>query len=155
MRKIELGQAIGILANLGVLVGILLLVYELSQNRQMMQAQTRTALAESISDRLFAIYSDQNLAGLWARGSAGEELSEAERNQFDGLRVAIYRYFENVHYQYRTGLYDEEEFAAQREQWRMLFSRKGVVDHWCRSQESYSPEFAAEIEQLLPAGACD
>ena len=155
MKKIDLGQTIGLVANLGVLVGILLLVYELSQTRQINQAQTRTAIAEGIADFLVAIYSDEQLASLWVRGNAGEELSEAERSQHNGLRVAANRHFENSHYQYRTGLYDEGEFAAQREQWRILFSEKGVADHWCRSQASYSPEFASEINRLLTTYTCE
>ena len=40
MKKIDLGQTLGILANVGVVFGILLLAYELNQNRQMMEAQT-------------------------------------------------------------------------------------------------------------------
>ena len=46
MRNIDLGQTAGILANLGVLVGILLLVYELSQTRDMTRAQTRNELSQ-------------------------------------------------------------------------------------------------------------
>ena len=48
MKKISLGQTLGILANLGVIAGILLLTYELNQNRQMMQSQTRNAIADTL-----------------------------------------------------------------------------------------------------------
>lgn len=41
MKKLDMGQSLGILANVGVLFGILLLVYELNQNRQMMEAAVR------------------------------------------------------------------------------------------------------------------
>ncbi len=41
MRKLDLGQTVGILANVGVLIGVLLLVYELSLNRHIVEAQTR------------------------------------------------------------------------------------------------------------------
>ncbi len=41
MKKIELGQAIGILANIGVLGGLLLLAFELRQNNELMAAEGR------------------------------------------------------------------------------------------------------------------
>jgi len=50
MKKIDLGQTLTILANVGVLAGILLLVFELNQNREMMRAQTRSELASSLVD---------------------------------------------------------------------------------------------------------
>lgn len=52
MKRIDLGQTIGILANLGVLVGILLLVYELAQNREMIRSQTRQSIAELLTNLL-------------------------------------------------------------------------------------------------------
>ena len=41
MKKIDLGQAITILANLGVIGGILLLAYELRQNNELIAAEGR------------------------------------------------------------------------------------------------------------------
>ncbi len=55
MKTPDLGQTIGLVANLGILVGILLLAYELVQNREIMQSQTRTAIAEGATDFLVAI----------------------------------------------------------------------------------------------------
>ena len=46
MKKINLGQLIGILANLGVIAGIVFLAFELEQNNQLMEAEARTAGAE-------------------------------------------------------------------------------------------------------------
>ena len=48
MKKLDLGQIAHLLGNLGVIVGILLLVYELNQNRSMMPAQTRNSIARRL-----------------------------------------------------------------------------------------------------------
>ena len=48
MKKIDRGQTISLLANIGVLIGILLLVFELNQNRALIEAQTRSAITASI-----------------------------------------------------------------------------------------------------------
>ena len=39
MKKLDLGSLLGVLANIGVLVGVLLLVLELSQNTQQLRLQ--------------------------------------------------------------------------------------------------------------------
>ncbi len=44
------GRTISLLANTGVLIGILLLVFELNQNRVVTEAQTRSAITSSIID---------------------------------------------------------------------------------------------------------
>ena len=40
MKKLDLGQTLGILANLGVIAGIIFLAFELRQNNQLLIAQT-------------------------------------------------------------------------------------------------------------------
>lgn len=153
MRKIEIGQVIAILANVAVLVGILLLVYELNQNRRMMQSQTRYQLSQGLVDILFELRDDADIV---ARGNRGDSLSEVEsvRYQFD--TVAQLRYHENVYYQYRSGLYDDAEYAAQREQWRgSVFQNRGLVDIFCRMRPGFSQPFVAEIESLLSVHRCE
>jgi hypothetical protein len=134
LKKLDLGQILGIVANLGVLLGILLLIYKLAQNRQMMRAQTRTVIADGLQTFLTAVGSDPQIAPVYVRGSLGDArrfgdaLSEAERAQYALLVNAAFSYFENVHYQYRNGLYDESEFNAQREAWRRIFSQQGYAE---------------------------
>jgi len=43
MKKIDLGQAIGVLANLGVITGIVFLAYETHQNSELLELQVRAA----------------------------------------------------------------------------------------------------------------
>jgi len=150
MKKIDFGQAITVLANIGVLLGILLLVYELSQNRAMMEAQTRTALQQGFNEWIYNANADLETSSLDMRGNRGDELTEEERVRYTRLRLALLRYYENVHYQYRIGLYDEEEFAAQREAWRRVtINNSGTRDLFCGSRSVFSPYFVAELEGLL------
>ena len=82
----------------------------------------------------------------------GEELSPDDRFRVDRILRAYFRYWENVHYQYRNGLYDEEEFRGSRAGLKWRLSRPGVAAIWCDTEEQYSREFVAEVEPLLPSG---
>lgn len=155
MKKIDLGQILGVLANLGVLVGILLLVYELNQNREMMQAQTRHDISSEFVGLMISAASNGQLANLIRRGDLGEELSPDEQYRFERYTRGMFRYWENVHYQYRLGLYDEQEFVKQRAAWQAYFARsKGAVARWCAAHDQFSTEYRREMDELITPGSC-
>jgi hypothetical protein len=70
------------------------------------------------------------------------------------LLYAYFRLWENTHYQYRLGLYDDSEFRGLREAWRVRLGRPRVAEIWCRMRGMHSAEFVAELEALLPKDAC-
>ena len=149
MKKLDPGQAITILANVGVLVGIILLIYELSQNRQMMQAQTRNELSQAIINQLSDSAADEDLAALILRGQTGRLQSELDQRRYQWWLLARFRYWENVHYQYRLGLYDEEECAAQVQAFIPSFRYQGFQEYWARVKQTFSPEFVVAVDEML------
>ena len=156
MKKIDLGQTLQYLGNAGIIVGILLLVYELNQNRDLMRAQTRNDLSQGLIEILLELTSDEERANLLYRGNDGEDLTDYEYRRYANMTIVQLRYHENVHYQYRNGLYDEVEFLAQREQWRnTVFTSEGLVNVFCLIRSGLSPEFVAEIDGLLTTYRCE
>ena len=142
-------------ANIGVLLGIALLIVELDQNRDMMRAQTRHEIADGIVDLLLVPASNQQLADVMYRAEKGGELTPLEEFQFRMRTNALLRYWEDVHYQYRVGLYDDVEFSKQREAWRSALNRsKGMRTYWCEVRTLYSPEYMSEMDGLLPEPGC-
>ena len=83
MKKFDLGQTINVLASLGVIVGLLLLVFELSQTRQMMEAQTRHELSQGIIDQGIAVATDRELAEVIEHAQAGKLDSRVEEIQYN------------------------------------------------------------------------
>jgi len=149
MKKIELGQGITILTNVGVIIGILLLVFELNQNLKMMQSQTRTAVAEILVSLLALEASDAELIELQAKAASGQA-TPTEQVRFDTLYEAYWRYRENVHYQYRNGLYDEDEYTALRNAWvEELNSNDAVRSTYCSRRHVQPPAFTLEIDAQL------
>ena len=108
------GRWITVVTNLGVLAGLILLVAELGQNRDLMRAQIRHELSTVIADQQMAGAQNPQLASVLRRAAAGEELSPDEAYQVLLRNNALIRYWEDVHYQYRAGLYDEVEFMSHR-----------------------------------------
>lgn len=142
-------------ANVGVLVGLLLLVVELSQNAAMMRAQTRNELSAGIVDLFARVAENPELASLRRRADTGAELTLDETYRYDIITRAFFRYWENVHYQFRQGLYDEVEFSRQRDAWRdYAQASPALARFWCQQRAGFSPEFVEEFSALLPTDSC-
>jgi hypothetical protein len=142
-------------ANLAVLIGIALLVFELKQNRQIVRAQTRAEISSELTNLLSQVAGDPQLANLIRRADNGDDLTPDEAKQYAHRSAAMFRYFENVHYQFRQGLYDESEYFAHKGAWSVFFANsKTAAMNWCDYREMVSPEFRAEIDSLMSENSC-
>jgi hypothetical protein len=148
----RVSQGVQLAANLGVILSIMVLAYQIGEQRELMKAQNRTAAASEVIGLLVSEATDEGLVSAVRRSFDGEELSPDDRFRLDRLNRANFRYWENMHYQYRMGLYDETEFAGSRVVWKSRLSRPGVAAVWCEVKEQYSAAFVAEVEPLLPSG---
>ena len=149
MKKIDLGQTLRLLGNVGVIAGILLLVYELNQNRDLMRAQTRNELQQGLTDVLSLSAGNIEIADIIVRANRGDELTATESMMFFQRSELVFRYWENVHYQYRQGLYDEVEFSKHLRTMESVLDRNdGLAEYWCENRDLYSAPFAAEIDGI-------
>ena len=142
-------------ANIGVILGILLLVFELQQNRDLMKAQIRTEISNGIYDLFTLTAVNPQLADVLSRANNGETLTPAEHLQFTSRTKAMFRYFENVNYQYRQGLYEKSEYDKQKAAWKnYLNNSKIAVSIWCDYRTSVSDGLMSEIDSLLDKKKC-
>lgn len=151
-----LNRWITVVANVGVLVGLLLLAFELNQNRDMIRAQTRNEIATGVMQLMSLPAENPQLASVVRRGDAGEELTPDEQFQYRRFQIATFRYYENAYYQYRQGMYDEAEFSKQKEAWRGYAGRSpGSVAVWCEMRSNFSTGFVEEMDTtIIGEGSC-
>ena len=149
MRKIDLGQTITILANVGVIAGIIFLGFELQQNQRMMMAQTRNEISRT-SIELQQSNREPTQASVIVRGIRGESLTEEESFQFARWAAVTLEFWENVDYQYRQGLFDAEEYRAQLNRARnRLNSQSGLRDYFCARRDNFSASFVSAMDSIL------
>ena len=156
MEKISLDRWLSLVANFGVLIGIILLILELDQNRDMLKSQTKSELAMGVSTLTLAIASNEQYADVLARGRAGEPLTPGEKLQFVNHSISMHRYWENVYYQYRSGLYDEADFSRHKNAWRIIMNGDSpTADVWCSRRSTFSRDYVAEIDSVLEKYSCE
>jgi hypothetical protein len=78
MKKIDLGQAVTILANLGVIAGILFLATEIQQNNRLLRAQSSYNMLQNRMDVRSQVWQDPEIAELFRKERVGEELSDLD-----------------------------------------------------------------------------
>jgi hypothetical protein len=141
-------------ANIAVVIGIILVALQINQNNRMMRTQTRNAITTSIMD--FTLSSETSAAEELVLKADGDlsRLTPSETRKARLVYTALIRLWENIHYQYRNGVFDEAEFAAARNTWRL--ANPLLRDQYCRQKQAHSlsPAFVDEMDRLAP-GSCD
>ena len=80
MKKLDLGQTVSILANVGVIAGIVFLGLELRQNNSLLTAQSAYALLNTKFEyRARLIDNTNGFAEIFQKRNSGEQLTPVER----------------------------------------------------------------------------
>jgi hypothetical protein len=159
MRKIDLGQTIQILANIGVIAGIIFLGVELRQNNRLSAAQAEYNLLQYQTNFASPPYQNPEIIDfiLSARqkASSGEELTGRERfrvRRLLDLRVDgwQWRYFQN-----RAGAL--REMDALKSEIAFTFnggaenygaSEQEFLDYWNNRSRRMNPEFVQFVDTV-------
>lgn len=149
MRKTDASQTISIMANIGVIVGIVFLVLELNQTNEMVRAQTRASVTQATLENI-AMYRDARVMSAFQRARNGGSLSADDLYILDNSSNATLRMWENNYYQYRAGLFDESEFDAELTVWRQLLQNEPEFErHWRSSRLNYSAPFRQIVDGIV------
>ena len=146
----KLNQWLSLTANVGVLIGIFFLAFEIQQNTQMMRAQTKDAVLDKQIQIAEWIATNEYAAKVYAKGSDGEDIrGTAEGDSYAFIVNGQLQVWENEYYQYKLGLYDEDQFQPRRAAWAMNLKPKGIREVWQVVRNTYSPEFRKEIDDIV------
>ena len=108
MKKIDLGQTISILANVGVIAGIVFLAIEISQNNQLLQAEAMNALLETRMTRTEEVARNENLAALIAKNGRNEELTDGDRIRLVAFHSRNFIGYQRDYFLFQQGILSEE-----------------------------------------------
>jgi len=158
MKKIDLGQTISTLANIGVIAGIAFLAIEIQQNTAAVEGATYQALSDGVASQHVSVSTNPALAGLLLRvysGEARDGFTGTENSQLWYHYNAVLQRLENSYFQYRSGLADERVFESYGWNDAGLFSSAHFADYWdfFASERNTSTEFRKFFEnkfELVP-----
>ena len=142
-KKFDPVQSIQILANLGVLAGIVFLGVELSQNNRLMEDEARRARTLSVEQTWTTIAENDGLARLFVKDRDGEELDEVE-----GLRIRSYWMRALTDLELAWLELPDQELQGTLERYRQNFEFfPSLADAWERNAYSFREDFVQWLDE--------
>ena len=146
MKKINVGQTVGILANLGVVAGIVFLAIEIGQNNKLMRAAARDAQNERIQDYIEQVYMTPGLAEIIVKARNGAPLTDVEDLKLFKQRLRLLRGFEVQFREYMEGNVDSLP------NWKTHFyegqgRNLPLIEVWEEAKTALRPEFVQYVEE--------
>jgi len=151
MKNIDLVQISSILANVGVIAGIVFLAYEIRQNTEQLMRSEMNATQEQFSSWRQSIMTDGELARIWVDGlEDAASLPEVDRVRFD-LTVRDWFW---TNWQF----WDRARSGAIPSQWEdrtigtvatRIRDSKSVEDWWNINKAGFDSEFRLAIDDKL------
>ena len=140
---------ISLAANVGVIVSILFLAYEINQSTR----ATIAAASQGLTDQSIFFFDAQLdhavISQAVYKQRTGDELSAYELHQLDLLQHMNFRLFENAFLQYRRGFYEETEWERYRRIIAGLMANNPSANQmWERTKGGWTDEFVEEVESL-------
>jgi len=152
MRKIDLAQFVTILANIGVLAGIVFLAFEIRQNTAQMRAEAAASVHQDLQRLNEALYQDREFAEFIVRA----EQSFSSLDDVDKRRAANYFFSEQNLADFVMGLSEDglsdvsvdivDVYLAQ---FKSMPGRAEFVDEYIRKRNIAGAENAAMRSEVL------
>ena len=153
MDTVRLNRWLTLGANIGVVIGIALLILEINQNTEMMRAQMAQARTENLLDR----YRDEIHSDFWADILAKRRVAQSIDEWVSSLTPAEYErvwtyqlfqwhYLQSQHGQYQAGYLDERIWTGPATADARRFMQTWPYFNFY--YESADPEFRLFLDQV-------
>ncbi len=137
-------------ANIGVVLGLVLLIVEIGQNTEMMQAQINQMRADSAMNYQYAYFNSEYLPAIREKISSGSELSREEVRRYRSYIRAFNRSQDNNLWQYNQGyLGDNIPRSIEGAVRGFLGGSEFSIAIWDSQKFGYTDEYVAFVEEAI------
>lgn len=141
----------GVLAAISVTLTVVYLAIQIKKNTKATHSQTYHLATSALAEMASIIGRDKELARIFRIGMTNpEELKEDEFVQFGYLGISLFRRFENVFFQYQTGMINEDFWTGHRDNILWFFHRPGMQVWWKDRKFAFSKGFREFLDSSTP-----
>ena len=146
MKKIDIGQTVSVLANVGVIAGIVFLAIELRQNNDLLRSEARAARTDSRQGNYELIIENPDLRRAIAKTQAGDQLTVEESMLIRSYFGHAYTGWQYSWGEYQEGLVDLDSIPVGG--WRtQIRNFPGAMDYWLDQRSTFRPDFVQWMEE--------
>ena len=137
-------------ANIGVVIGLLLLVVEIGQNTEMMRAQINQSRTDTALSEQQSIYNSDYIPAMLVKLEQGKQLSDEERVRYERVFRAFNRNQDNNLWQYNEGYLGENIPKSIRGAVRIVIAGRELgLEYWEAQKYSYTAEYVAFVDDAI------
>ena len=132
------------------IVGSLIFVgLEIQQSRKIAIADVYQQQAALLIQIQTSLYSPEQRLESIMKDRKGDPLSESDEEIRRIISLPWLTYYENVHFQYETGLISEEHWLSVRNVIRFSMRLPGGREDWDESRTQWRESFAEEVDEII------
>ena len=138
-----------LLAALGVLASLLYLAHQIKQNTRVGMSVARQGISNLAVDGGALLAGNSEVSELFHRAITGGHLEGHEKLRLQALCYTLMRQYENIHYQYESGMLSEKEWQGFRENLKLFFAMDVWRKYWRQDERLFSPALRAQVDVLV------
>jgi hypothetical protein len=140
-----------LLAATGVTLTVVYLALQIRKNTHATHSQTYQLATSALAEMAGIIGSNKELARIFRIGMMNPDtLDEDEFAQFGYLGISLFRRFENVFFQYQSGMINEDFWTGHRDNILWFFHRPGMQAWWKDRKFAFSKRFREFLDESRP-----
>ena len=140
-----------IVASIAVVVSVVYLAIQIRGNTLATYSQTHYVTTTALAETAATIAAGGDLSRVFRLGlSSPDQLNEEEFFRFATICTSQFRTFENLHFQYRSGLVSEDFWSGHRENILWFYHRPGTQIWWKEKRLAFSGSFRQFLEVSKP-----
>lgn len=141
----------GVLAAIFVALSVVYLAIQIRTSARATHSQTYHLATSALAEMAAIVGSDKELARIFRIGMVDPKgLNEDEFTQFGYLGISLFRRFENVFFQYQSGMIDEDFWIGHRDNILWFFHRPGFQVWWKDRKYAFSQRFREFLDSSAP-----
>jgi hypothetical protein len=141
-----------VLVAFAVTITVVYLAIQIRENTRATRSQTYQLATAALAEMAGIIGTDKELARIFRIGMiTPEKLDQDEFVQFGYLGISLFRRFENVFFQYQSGMIDDDFWNGHRDNILWFFHRPGMQAWWKDRKFAFSKSFRDFLDQSTPA----
>ncbi len=140
-----IGEIVGATA---VVITLAYLAIQIRNSTRIAKSATRQAIAEMSMAMGTDLVADKELTAALLKDFKAEDLDEADRVRLLARNYIAMRHYENIYYQFLTGMIEDDEWRGFRQNLKAVLQWRSMQEYWNNECQYYSDAFRAEIERI-------
>jgi len=140
-----------LLAALFVGLSVVYLALQVRSSTRATHSQTYHLATSALAEMASIVGTDKERSRVFRAGMEDpDSLTEDEFTQFAYLGISLFRRFENVYFQYKSGMIDEDFWIGHRDNILWFFHRPGMQRWWKDRKFAFSKSFREFLDSSRP-----